>query len=720
MASYTGTVERFFFRGADGAAAGLLRTEHGDVIKFRGPLAAFGEGLLLHVEGEWASHPKYGDQLVVSAASAARVPDAEALRNFLVSGQVFGVNKVLGQRIADHFGDRLPLVLRETPEELADVPGIGPSRVDSITTALREKQSFLSLLQLLADMNIPAALAQTLVKFSNPEELIRERPYSLALYGDIDFSSLDEIGRAAGVGRGDLPRLLAALYFAVKAAENEGDTLLEFLPAAPPADPQLLPEECEYLSADLVDVINGRDGLLERPVMEDWSPASNDFLRRLSIGGSERDTFYVQRAVMTDAEGVIRRVVHRPHELEQTEVDVSDAIAYAESCAGVELNEDQILAARRALSLPFSVVTGGPGVGKTTTMRAVVQGAVRLGLQVCIAAPTGKAALQVTKASGMYATTVHSLLGLTPGMYDVEPGALGGPDTLLIVDESSMLDTQLAGALLSAAESCRILLVGDADQLPSVGPGQVFREIVEAPHVPVTRLTQIYRQREGSEIVYNAYRILRGEPLKEGDDVELVFDGVERNTEHFVSEILPCLLAQFDFDDIQLLSPVYKGELGINSLNDALADWHATQLGVPSDMREVSPFFIGERVINLKNGERVMNGQIGKVIDLLQEDDKPVLAVQYEGIADPVYYTGEQHKLLAPAYAISIHKSQGSEFPCVVLCCPSRAVNFFDRNMLYTGLTRAQTHCVLYGSRRVLTAALANTRSRRRVTNLAL
>jgi len=679
-----------------------LVTKRGERRVVAGDLGGCAVGDSVVVEGRPVTHPRFGAQIRVESVRWVPPASEEGMRRFLGGGSVEGVGEVLAGRIVDAFGADTMRVLNDEPKRLREVPGLGKKRVDVISAAWarartrNEEKAFLAGLGLGPGMStrVQRALGE------NAAQVVRKDPFVLAqLVDGIGFRRADEIARRLEVAPDSPQRLRAGLEFALAEFADEGHV---YAPRTRLVDAaqrllSLAPGPIEDALAQLLQ----EKALVQEPLDGDAAI----YLPRLHA--AEREV----------AEELSRRL---GPVAKGASVDAARALDWAQPRVGVDLTDDQ----RDALSLLMNertaVLTGGPGVGKTTIVRALVEIFERKGMRVALAAPTGRAARRLAETSLRPAATIHRLLEFNPrkGGFARTRGNPLEKD-VVIIDEMSMVDLPLMRDLLRAVPlPSRLLLVGDADQLPSVGPGDVLRSLVASGRIPVARLTKILRQEEGSTIVRAAHAVLHGDvpdfPTGEGEGaffiVRVDAGAARRTVVEVVTRRLPQRFGLDPLRDVQVLTPMNRGPLGVAELNDALkAVLNPAQSALfgadPERAASTkSPLLApGDRVIQTRNNYDldVMNGEIGSIV---ARDGNGDLLVDFEdrNVRYPVANLGE----LALAYAITVHKSQGCEFKAVVLALSMQHFVLLRRNLLYTALTRAKRLLVVVGTHRALKTAV--------------
>jgi exodeoxyribonuclease V alpha subunit len=694
MATLEGTLRSFV---VDEAIARLDAQGMGTV-KIVGALAGLAPGELVRVEGDWEDHRKYGPQFRVERVIPLVPATAEGARRYLGSGRVPGIGAEMARRIVAALGAQALEIIDQHPERLTEVPGIGRKRAAAIREALAEKRALREVMVFLQGHGVTPALAARIYKRYGDQsiQLVRQNPYRLAReVGGIGFVSADRIAHELGWRKEAPERVEAGVLHALWAAAEEGHV---FTGAA----------ELSASAAERLGVAASQ---------------AAQALERLREGG----------AVVVEGESVFSPQLHQAEAELAARLRLLDGSARRPAARPRPAAEDlarlspgQRRAVETACQGGLVVVTGGPGTGKTTVTNVIVAAYERAGLRVLLCAPTGRAAKRLGEATGRPARTVHRLLE-----WDGRAGFLRGPGAelaadLVIVDEASMLDVELGRALaLAVPEGATLVLVGDVDQLPSVGPGQVLRDIIASESVPVVRLTEIFRQARESRIVLGAHAINAGQLPEAAVDPSAASDFyiVRASDPARVRELVVRLCrdripARFGLDpirDVQVLAPMRRGEAGTAELGRALQE--ALNPGGPTLRVGERTFRVGDKVIQTRNDydRDVYNGDVGIVRAV--EDEGRTLRVEID--ERQVRYQDDELGELELAYALTVHRAQGSEYPAVVMPVVTQHYVMLQRNLLYTAVTRARKLCVLVGSERALALAVRNAETRMRRTRLA-
>ena len=701
-----------------------------DLLTVVGPLLGAQVGESLRLTGRWSSHPKYGKQFLVHSYTTVLPATIQGIRRYLGSGLIKGIGPMMAERMVGHFGTDILTIIEQQPDRLIEVHGLGPKRTKRIADAWEEQKAIKEVMVFLSDVGVSTSLAVRIYKQYAEDSIsvVRSEPYRLAsdVWG-IGFKTADTIAQAVGIPHESPERIKAGLQYSLSQAADNGHC---YLP-----EPDLIREAAKILAVDRELIGPCLDELVaEEGVVREGVPASGD-----PAGSTVAAVYLVpfHRAERSLAGGLLELLHSSPERLPTfARVDWHKALGWLRRRTGQELAPGQQEAVKLALTSKVAVLTGGPGCGKSFTVRSVVELATAKNATVVLVAPTGRAAKRLAELTGQEAFTVHRLLELQPGgepKYDRENPLYAD---LVVVDECSMVDVILANKLIKAIpQGAHMLLVGDVDQLPSVGAGEVLRDLLAAEAIPRVRLTQIFRQAQQSGIVVNAHRINHGHPPQLTGFRDFYWFGCEPAEDsglHPAEETAKLLVdivarripSKFGLDpvrDIQVLTPMHRGPAGAGNLNTLLQDALTPQRDGTLEKRYGDRVFrVGDKVTQLRNNYTkgkagIFNGTVGTVTDLsLQEQTLTVLTDEDE----PVDYDFDELGELAHAYAITIHRSQGSEYPAVVIPLTTSSWMMLQRNLLYTAVTRAKQLIVLAGSRRALAQAVRTPGAGRRHTAL--
>ena len=665
-------------------------------------------GTRVRVSGRWEADPRHGQQLRADTVLVLEPDTREGIERYLGSGLIPGIGPGFAKRIVDHFGERTLEVMDREPHRLAEVAGLGRRRIGSVVAAWQEQRALRDVMVFLQGHGVSAALATRVFRRYGADAIrvVSENPFRLAvdIWG-IGFRKADQIARALGMGPEAPGRLNAAVLHCLSQGEERGHVFLPRQQLVQAAQTTAAVDQ-ELIEAAVDDVCASPEARLED--LPEVGPVVYRSRRFIEESGLAHGFARLHTTAVSAL----------PH--------AEQAIAHFESASGTELAREQRDAIRQAATCSVLVITGGPGVGKTTLVRALLELYQASAVTVRLAAPTGRASRRMAEATGREAATVHRLLDFEPrnGTFarNEQNPLLAGA---VIIDESSMLDLSLAFALVRAIPSgARLVLVGDVDQLPSIGAGAVLRDVIDAGVVPCVRLTKIFRQAAKSRIVNNAHRIREGvrpEVPPKGDLTSDFYVVPARDASEAADrvQLMVCerIPRQFGFDptrDIQVLAPMHRGPAGTDALNDRLQ----SALNPNGQALHVGArvFRVGDKVMQLRNdyGRDVFNGDLGFVQHADAQGEQ--LVVQMEG-RDVAYDRGQVDELTL-SYACSIHKSQGSEYPAVVIPMVSAHFVMLSRNLLYTAVTRGKLLVVLVAEPRAISLALMEAKREQRYSYL--
>jgi exodeoxyribonuclease V alpha subunit len=704
-----GLVDRVTFHNPENGFCVLRVKARGqrDLITVLGHAAMISAGEFVQVSGIWINDRTHGVQFRASFLKATAPTTVEGIEKYLASGMIRGIGPVYAKKLVRAFGEAVFEVIEQEPPRLRDVTGIGPKRAERIIAGWAEQKVIREIMLFLHSNGVSTSRVVRIYKTYGADavRLISENPYRLARdIRGIGFRTADQIAGKLGIEKTALIRVRAGISYALAEAMDDGHCGL------PAEELVALTRELLEVPAELVETALSLELQGGAVIADDLDGRRCVFLAGL------------HRAEREIAEKLKALAVGKPP---WPLIDADKAIPWVEKRTKLALAETQIEAVRVSLASKVLVITGGPGVGKTTLVNSILKilGAKAIAIALC--APTGRAAKRLSESTGLEAKTMHRLLETDPrtGAFRRTEEAPLDCD-LLVVDETSMVDVPLMRALLRVLpDVAALLLVGDVDQLPSVGPGQVLADVIASGAVPVVRLTEVFRQAAESRIIVNAHRINQGlmpdlASVESGDFFFVDATDPDEGVRKLLAIVRERIPKRFGFDpirDIQVLCPMNRGGLGARSLNIELQ----TALNSPGEIRVERfgwTFCPGDKVMQVENDydKEVYNGDLGVVSRIDMEEGE--LTVDFDG-RDLTYGFGELDELVL-AYATTIHKSQGSEYPAVVIPLSTQHYPMLQRNLVYTGVTRGKRLVVLVGQRKALTIAVKGARARRRWSKL--
>lgn len=728
-----GYVEHIIFRNEDNGYTVLNLMSEGSEVTCVGIFEYVSEGELLELYGTYVEHATYGQQLKVDSYETKIPEDTIAMERYLGSGAIKGIGAALAARIVRRFGEDTMRILDEEPERLAEVKGISEAKAREIAQQVAEKSEMRSAMMFLQQYGISVALGVKIYgKYgSRVYSVLRENPYRLAedIQG-IGFRIADEIAGRIGIHTDSDYRIKSGLFYVLSLAAGEGHVYL--------------PEE--VLLSRASEILGVEASFMEKHVM-DLAMDRKVVIKEEISGEERRRIVYASQYYYLELD-TARRLTELNIENDEDEYKIRKRLEFIEKKNGLELETEQRNAVVEAVRNGVLVITGGPGTGKTTTINALIQYFELEGMDIYLAAPTGRAAKRMTETTGYEASTIHRLLELTGMMEESSAAAHFERNEenpleadVIIIDEMSMVDISLMHALLTAVQvGTRLILVGDVNQLPSVGPGRVLKDIIDSQCFCVVKLNKIFRQATESDIVVNAHKINAGEEISINNNSKDFFflkrydaDVIVASIVYLVQKKLPPYVEAKPLD-IQVLTPMRKGLLGVERLNEVLQKYLN-----PADKKKREKehggglFREGDKVMQIKNnyqleweirgkynipvekGVGVFNGDMGIVHEINTYAE--TMTVVFEECRY-VEYTFKQLEELELAYAVTIHKSQGSEYPAVILPLLGGPKMLMSRNLLYTAVTRAKRCVTVVGSEVTFQAMIHNKQEKSRYTSL--
>jgi exodeoxyribonuclease V alpha subunit len=677
-----------------------------------GTMGQLAPGERVSLTGNWQDHPRFGRQFQVESCSQSMPATAHGIQRYLASGMVRGIGPALAERLMDRFGTSVLDVLEQSPERLTEIEGIGARKLERIRSSWEEQREIRSLILFLQSHDVPPTFAGRIFRKYGRQAVqkLKENPYDLAFeIRGIGFKTADQMALRLGFSQEDPRRTEAAVVFALFQHAEHGHI---FCPR-------------QELQEKVASVLGGSGGERDlEAALRRLSEQKKVLLEPLPDGQGQQAVYlrHFHRLEREIAER-LRGLIEHPSGIAEDKLERT--LEELAQSSEISLSEEQLGAIYRACRSKVYILTGGPGTGKTTITNFIVRGLRRLGLKVKLAAPTGRASKKLSEATGEASSTIHRLLGYDPsGDFAYNQDRKLKTDAL-IVDETSMLDCQLCAHLLRALPlTSRLILVGDANQLPSVGPGNVLQDLLQSGAVPFSELSHIYRQARESMVVVNAHRINEGvfpvqsdkEPPQadffwvEREDPEKVRDLIV----HMVCDRIPAIYGLDPRREIQVLTPMHKGQAGTTELNRILQQrLNPNGPGVQSGGRV---FRRGDRVLQMRNNyeKGVFNGDLGLVERADPEEGE--LTVDFDG--ERARYEQNELDELSLAYCISIHKAQGSEYPAAVVPILTQHYLLLQRNLIYTALTRAKRLAVMIGSKKAMAMGIKSSGKGRRYTCL--
>lgn len=712
MDELLGYIERITFQNPENGytVAQLKANKRQDLYCIVGNMPALQPGETVQCQGQWKNHLVYGQQFVVESHRIETPADVVGIKKYLGSGLIKGIGPKYANRIVEKFDTETLNIIDQCPERLLEIEGFGKKRVEIIRACWSEQKSIRNVMIFLQSHGVSPAYAQKVFKAYGDQSIkkVQENPFHLAkdIHG-IGFKTADAIAQKLGIPKDAPGRIDAGIEHTLSECCEDGHVCFP-------------KEELIKLSVEALEVPTEMiDGRLHVLVQE----------KRLEMGEmfheGKLENFVWLRPLFLAEMGICRQIGRlRQAQCHLRSVDITRALEWVQSQLSIQLATNQQQAVAQSLKEKVQIITGGPGTGKSTITKAILSITEKLTDKIILAAPTGRAAKRMSEITGKKAKTIHSLLE-----YDFKAGKFKrGLDhplecDLIIIDESSMIDTYLMYSLLKAIpDTARVLFVGDINQLPSVGPGNVLKDLISSKYVPVTALNEIFRQAAGSRIITNAHRINHGvfPDISNHSDSDFFFLDVEtpedvlRNILALITQRLPSKYGLDPFQDIQVLAPMRRGVIGIENLNTLLQEKlnpHGTPL-----MWAGKRFLPGDKVMQIRNDHKreVYNGDIGRILSIDTVEQEVIVMMNEREV---IYEFSDLDELVL-AYSVSVHKYQGSECPCVVIPVHTTHFKLLNRNLLYTAVTRGKRLVVLVGTKKAIALAVKNDEVKRRYTGL--
>jgi exodeoxyribonuclease V alpha subunit len=689
---------------------------HKELVTVIGNIVNPTPGEIISMKGEWGNHPKYGEQFKVVFCECTTPATVYGIEKYLGSGLVKGIGPVMAKRIVKRFKEETLNVIEKDIEQLADIEGIGTKRIAMIKKAWEEQKEIRSIMIFLQSHGVSSGCSAKIYKQYGNEsiKIVKENPYRLAIdiFG-IGFLTADKIAQKIGFAKDSELRAAAGILHVLHEMTDEGHVYYPYEP---------LIEKCkEILDIDREIIVKaiGTVAVDKQVVIEDLNQNTDDFKenhKAVYLTG-----YHIAEKNLAAR---LKTLIHTPHAIRK--IDSEKAIQWVQEKLSITLAEKQIEAVRCVTGNKVMIITGGPGTGKTTIINAIIRIFSIIKTKILLAAPTGRAAKRMMETTGHEAKTIHRLLEYSMRKGGFQKNADSPLECdLLIIDETSMIDTLLMHHLLKAIPSnATFVLVGDVNQLPSVGAGNVLKDIIESKAVPVVELNEIFRQAKESSIIVNAHLINEGKMpnLKSSQDKLDDFYFIEQEDPQKVMELIITLVKEripkrFGFnaiDDIQVLTPMHRGVIGASNLNMELQK--AMNPGDDGVNRFGRLYKVNDKVMQISNNydKEVYNGDIGRIVSIDEEAQEVGVSIDEREI---IYDYSELNELVH-AYAVSIHKSQGSEYKAVVIPILTQHYILLQRNLLYTGVTRGKKLVVIVGTRKAMAIAVKNNKTQKRYTLL--
>jgi len=716
LADLEGQIERITYTNEDNGFTIARLKVYGrpNLVTVVGNLMAPTPGEILKLKGEWANHPKYGEQFKIVQYKTTLPASVYGIQKYLGSGLIKRIGPVMAKRIVNKFGEQTLDIIEDESDKLEQVAGIGRKRIKMIRKAWDEQKEIRDVMLFLQGHGVSSGYATKIFKqYGNRSiQVVKGNPYRLAtdIFG-IGFVTADHIAERLGFDKSSELRAEAGILYVLHQLADEGNVYYPYEP---------LLSKCQ-------EILGVEGGIIVKAIAAIAIDRKIVIENIIEVTGELKENrgVYLAKFHVTET-GIAKRIkalIDAPKSIRS--FDSSKAASWVQERLSIDLAENQVQALRSAEENKVLVITGGPGTGKTTIINALLKIFSGLKVRIMLAAPTGRAAKRMSEATGYEAKTIHRLLE-----YSIQKGGFQKDDEkpldcdLIIVDEASMIDTILMYYLLKAIPlKATFILVGDINQLPSVGAGNVLRDIIASDVIPVVRLNEIFRQAKESQIIVNAHKINNGivpsfTPSGPRDDFYFIEqedpENVLRIILELVSDRVPRRFGFDPVDDIQVLSPMHKGTVGTGNLNIELQRW--LNLRKDGVTRGNMAFRTGDKVMQIKNNydKEVFNGDIGRIARVDPESRQ--VDISFDGRNVPYDFTDLDEIVLA--YAVSVHKSQGSEYPAIILPLLTQHYMLLQRNLIYTAVTRGKRLVILIGTRKALAIGVKNDKTRKRYTFL--
>src|ERR1700677_3471869 len=706
-----GIIERITFYSEESGFCVLRVKAKGqrDLVTVTAKAAAIHAGEFIECGGNWINDKKFGLQFKAIWLKSVQPSSLEGIEKYLGSGLIKGIGPVFASKLVKGFGADIFEVIDKEPSKLLTLEGIGPKRVEKITSAWVEQKAVREIMVFLQSHGVGTARAVRIYKVYKEEAIaiFKANPYRLAddIHG-IGFKTADQLAEKLGIEKHSLQHAQAGGVHVLKEFASEGHCAAER----------------ERLIQKSVELLEIPDSIIQLAIEEELKET-----RLIADNIRDKSCLYVDTLYYAET-GVARQVARLIEGLPSWgQIDADKALAWAQTQSKIALSPSQQEAVKTAINNKFTCITGGPGVGKTTIVKSIIQIVLAKKTKIALCAPTGRAAKRLSESTGLEANTIHRLLEFDPAEFGFKRNADSPLDAdLLVIDEASMVDISLMNSLLKALpDHTSVLIVGDIDQLPSVGPGAVLADLIASTCIPTIRLTEIFRQAAHSKIIVNAHRINEGKmPLKspagEPSDFHIIraeeVEAIYHKLSLILLERLPSAYKLNPVTDVQILTPMNRGGLGAKSLNIELQ-----KLLNPNPVASITKFgwtfATGDKVIQTINDydKEVFNGDLGFIKKINHEESE--MSISFDG--REIIYDFNELDALDLAYATTIHKSQGSEYPAVIIPICMQHYMMLQRNLLYTGVTRGKQLVILIGQTKAIAMAVKNSNQKKRMTKLA-
>ncbi len=709
-----GQLERILFSNEENGytIAKLKIKGRTDLVTVVGTMTAPLVGQIVTAKGEWTQHPKFGEQFRANSCQCTVPASNAGIQKYLASGLIKGIGPVMAKRIVKRFGSETLKVIEDEPQRLTEVEGIGDKRIEMIKKAWEEQREIRQVMVFLQGYGISSTFAAKIFKAYGQDSIriVRENPYRLAtdIFG-IGFLTADRIAQKIGFPKDSQFRIQAGLLYVLQQVSEDGHVYCPY---------KTLISRCsEILEVEKASVVHALEACKaeKQVVIEDFGHETEIETRVYLTKYHYSETSIASK---------LKRLISSPKSIRP--IDSEKALDWVQKTYNIDLADKQKKAVKEAIDNKIVVITGGPGTGKSFLINAILKIISRIRARILLAAPTGRAAKRMNEVTGYEAKTIHRLLE-----FDFQKGGFKKDEDhplncdLLVLDEMSMVDTVLMHHLIKAVRlDTTVILVGDVNQLPSVGPGNVLKDIISSGSVPVVELSEIFRQAKQSSIVVNAHLINQGMFPKlnpqEGKLDDFYFmeeeepEKVLEKIKYLLKERIPKRFEIDPVEHVQVVAPMNKGVVGVINLNKELQE--ELNPGGIAVTRGGRIFRVGDKVMQIKNnyGKEVFNGDIGKIISI--DTELQEVKVSFEGM-NTVYEYSDLDELVL-AYAVSIHKSQGSDYPVVIFPILTQHYMMLQRNLIYTGITRGKRLVVMIGTKKALAIAVKNAKIKHRFTSL--